>query len=337
MPAVLIAAALAVAGWLVADLRRRVPDRTPMGIALLVGGGWMPTTVAASAVGAGRRGPRDTLAPWRSGWWLWSIAGLLVLSGRPGGHALAVLLAVPAPFLAGDRPALAVGMAVAGTMTLSAAAVIRSRVVRDELEAQSVWLLAGSACLPIASAVGACSSHFTLGATTAATVAALATIAVLWASALVLDRAGSPADDGPRLDDLGLVPRLASALTLVAAPLLGPGGMALVAAALAVLTAGRRLRSATVVDGAAVRARSRARLPQPPRCGSEPPSVRRRSPCWPSGCWPRSSMPLVAVRTADDWPTPWSIPLLVRAGGRRDRCGCCWPAATGGPSGRCWW
>jgi hypothetical protein len=52
-------------------------------------------------------------------------------------------LAVPAPFLAGNRPVLAVA-GRGGAVVLSAAAVVRSRVVRDELEAQSVWLLAGA-------------------------------------------------------------------------------------------------------------------------------------------------------------------------------------------------
>ncbi len=235
VPVILVATALAVVAWLVADLRRRTPDRTPPGIALLVGGGWLPATIAASATALAGLA-LATSSALVVGVAAVAIAALLVLSGRPGGHALAVILAVPAPFLIGDRPVLVVATAAAATVILAAAAVVRSRVVRDELEGQSVWLLAGAACLPVASAIGAGSARFSPTETTPATIAALLSVAVLWIGALVLDRAGSPVEHGPRLDEVGLVPRVASALALVAAPLLGPGGVALVAGALAILT-----------------------------------------------------------------------------------------------------
>ena len=157
------------------------------------------------------------------------VAALLVLSGRPGGHPLAVLLAVPAPLLAGARPGLALGMALAGSATIAAAAVVRSRIVSDEIEAQAVWLLAVASTLPVLSAGAAISATTTgVGPVTAAT---LVSIGILWVAALVLDRA-SPQ---PMLAGLGLAPRAASLLTLVLVPLLGPGGTALVAGALMVL------------------------------------------------------------------------------------------------------
>jgi len=228
--AVLVASGLAVAGWLFADLRRRVPDNTPPGIAVLVGGGWMPGTVAASltalvGVAIGTRSlPLVGVAAL-------VIAALLVLSGRPGGHTLAVLLAVPAPLLAGDRPALALAMALVGSVTIASAAVVRSRLVTDELEAEAVWLLAIGATLPVVSA--GIASVTTVVRTGSPTIGALIAIAVFWVTGLVLDRAARE----PSVAGLGLVPRGASILTLVAAPLFRPGGLAIVAGVLMTLCA----------------------------------------------------------------------------------------------------
>jgi len=208
---------------------------------------------------------------------------------------------------------LAVTLATAATATLAAAAVVRSRVVRDELEAQSVWLLAGAACLPIASAIGACASRFSPTVTAPATAAALVTVAVLWMGALVLDRAGSPVEDGPRLQEVGLVPRVASGLALVAAPLLGPGGVALVAGALTILT---------LVD-AGLRRRWWMAVPAGPLACI----AAGATSLWAGGTLGQTGLAVLAVgvvataldavvvaRTSDDRPCLWSIPLWCAQG-----------------------
>ena len=214
-PAWLTAGLLTTAGWLVADLRRRQPDRTPMGIALLVGGGWTPGTVgmaltAIAAVGAGTASPLAVAVT------AVAAAALLVLSGRPGGHTLAVLLAVPAPLAGTGHPVVAALVGLAGALTLAAAALVRAPGVHDEITAQEVWLLAMAAVLPVLSATVA-----TVGSVEV-TVVALGAVIALWAVGVVLDRG----ELDERTSGLGLVPRGASLLALVAAPALGHAGLA---------------------------------------------------------------------------------------------------------------
>jgi hypothetical protein len=81
VPTILVATALAVVAWLVADLRRRILTARHRHRPA-VGGGWLPATVAASATAlavwpSGRRRRRRGAAAV-------VIAALLVLSGRPG-------------------------------------------------------------------------------------------------------------------------------------------------------------------------------------------------------------------------------------------------------------
>jgi hypothetical protein len=219
-----VAGVLAAAGWLVADLRRRRADRTPLGIALLTGGGWVPGTVgmAVSMVAGVTFG---TGSPLGVGAVALVVAAALIVSGRPGGAAVAVLLAVPAPLVAHGSPMTAGLFAMAGGVILAAAAVIRSPLVETEIDAQGVWLLGLAATLPVLSA-----GLVTVDALPALT-GCLAAVALLWCTALVLDRG----ECGPRTAGLGLVPRAASFLTLVAAPVIGPDGVWLLAASLAAL------------------------------------------------------------------------------------------------------
>lgn len=223
--ALVLAGTAAAGGWLVADLRRRQADRTPMGIALLTGGGWVPGTVglAASVLAGFSFGTGSSLLV---GVVALAMAGLLVVSGRPGGAAIAVLLAGPVPLLAHGDPLMAGTFALAGGLIVASAAVIRSPLAANEIEAQGVWLLALAATVPVLSAgLVTVDGHSTL-------MVSLVAIGLLWIIALVLDRG----ECGPRTVGLGLVARAASGLTLLAMPVLAPSGAALLAASLAALT-----------------------------------------------------------------------------------------------------
>lgn len=103
---VLAATIFGLAAWLVADVRRRVPDTTPQliglgGIALLVGSGWAAgtfgmasTLVAGVAIGTASA-PATAIT-------MTVLAAVLVLSGRPFGHAIAAWAAAAA-VLTADR------------------------------------------------------------------------------------------------------------------------------------------------------------------------------------------------------------------------------------------
>ena len=224
--AVLLAAGLiAAAGWFVADLRRRQHDRTPLGIALLTGAGWAPATIGLSmalVVGVAA-GTGSALAAGATA----LLVGIgLTISGRPAGPAIAVGFAIAAPLAAAGHPAVAGGFALVGATTVAAAALVRSPLVDDDLGAQEVWLLGVASTLPVLSAGLVAVDRLPLLAT------CLGAVATLWITGLVLDRG----ERRPWTTGLGLVPRAASALTLVAAPQLGATGLAVVAATLTVLT-----------------------------------------------------------------------------------------------------
>ena len=221
-PAVLVAGSLAVVGWFVADLRRRQPDSASMGIALLVGAGWAPATVAMAvtalttvALGLG--------APLLVGVAAVVVASFLVLGGRDGADVMALVLVVPAPFLAGHHPPVAAGLALCGALLLAAVTVIRASLARHTAEVETVWLLALSTTLPVVVAGVATFGHVDVLAAT--TTAAL----VLWAASLVLDCV--PDDD--RFEGVCLAPRSAALLTLLAAPAMTAGGLAVLSGLLA--------------------------------------------------------------------------------------------------------
>lgn len=82
-------AALAALAWLVADHRRRTPDCQSFAMALLLGGGWWPATVGASAgILMAAAALADTGTPVAVVGAV--LAVVLVVSGRPGSHGAAV-------------------------------------------------------------------------------------------------------------------------------------------------------------------------------------------------------------------------------------------------------
>ncbi len=222
--ALLVAGGLSLAGWFVADVRRRQVDHTPLGIALLVGSGWLPTSLALAATSVAVVGAATASAP-LVGVTAVVVAAFLVLGGRPGGAALAIVLTVPAAMSAPTHPLWCAGLGLAGALVLALATVVRAPLVRTDGDLQATWMLASSAILPVLGASLACLARVdVLGVDVGAIVA-------LWAVALVLDNA----EVGPGLTGVGLVPRAAAGLTLVTLPALHPSGVAVVTGLLAAL------------------------------------------------------------------------------------------------------
>ena len=150
-PAFLVAGVLALVAWYVADLRRREDDHGPLGVALLVGAGWAPATVAmavtalvTTALGLG--------APVAVGVTAVAMAALLVAGGRDGADVMALLLVIPAPFTAGHHPVVAASMASAGALLLAAVTVIHAPLARLDAQVEAVWMLALSTALPVLAA-----------------------------------------------------------------------------------------------------------------------------------------------------------------------------------------
>jgi hypothetical protein len=225
-PAALVAGAVAVGAWLLADLRRREADRMPMGLALLTGAGWAPATVmlALTPVVAVAAGITPLAA---TGATAVVAAAFLVLSGRDGADVTALVLTVLAPFTALHDPFVAAALGAGGSLVLAALTVVHAQLARDSREREDTWLLAAATLLPVATALVA-------GAPSAGLLPAMVTAAlVLWADGLVLDIG----DRGPGLADLGIIPRAASLLTLLALPALSPTGICALTGLLAALHA----------------------------------------------------------------------------------------------------
>jgi hypothetical protein len=223
--AILLAGALGLIGWFLADLGRRETDHTPMGIALLVGSGWAPATVAMAAtvmvtVAAGVANPIAL------GVAAVFVAALLVVGGRPGADVMALVLTIPAPLAAVHHPLVAAALALAGGVVLAAVAVIRAPLRRNDADDQAVWLLAAATLLPAISA-------WIAAGPTNLLPAVITVVLIAWTCGLVLEGA----EDGGHLKGISLVPRGAALLTLVAVPALTPAG----AAALTGLLAGLAL------------------------------------------------------------------------------------------------
>ncbi len=242
-PAILAAGGLALVAWFVADLRRREPDAAPLGIALLVGAGWAPATVALAvtalvSVAAGLGSPLAV------GITAVAMAALLVVAGRDGADVMALLLVIPAPFTAGHHPAVAAAMALAGALLLAAVTVIHAPLARLDAQVEAAWLLALSTVLPVVAAAIATFGHVDV------LPAAASAVLVLWAASLVLEVAG----DDPRFRGIALVPRAAALLSLLTAPELTAAGLAALSGLLAGLALadalGRRRPSMAVQTAA---------------------------------------------------------------------------------------
>jgi hypothetical protein len=223
-PTILAAGGLALVAWFVADLRRREPDRAPLGIALLVGAGWAPATVALGVtalvtvvLGLG--------SPIAVGVTAVAMAALLVVAGRDGADVMALLFVIPAPFTAGHHPMVAGGLALAGALLLASVAVIHAPLARLDAQVEAVWLLALSTALPVVAAGIVTFGHVDVF------IAATTAVLVLWAASLVLEVAG----DDPPFRGIAFPPRAAALLTLLAAPVLHPAGLAALSGLLAVL------------------------------------------------------------------------------------------------------
>jgi hypothetical protein len=253
-PSILAAAVVAAGAWLLADVRRRAEDGTPMGIGLLVGSGWTAFPFASTAtvvagVAFGTASPAATAVTLTS----WAV--LLVLSGRPFAHPLAVWCAVVAVIVAGETVWLVVATAVVGAVTIGAAALLRAEPIPRlgkvsptrfpymstadfDIAVASTWGLAGAALVPI-----------TIAATSlAGAVDDLALFAgwvgATWVVALVLDRA--PSTTSTRY--LGMLGRVAMLGIVPATLVSGSGPAALVTAGIAGLALVDALRRHAVHD-----------------------------------------------------------------------------------------
>jgi hypothetical protein len=253
----LAAGVLAAAAWLVADLRRRPngPDGrwSPLRWSLLVGAGWAPATLgAAGAVLAGTlagTGSPEVVAVVAV-----AVAAAAVVSGRSGGHAVAVGLVVGAP-LARPLTPVALAAGVSGALVLAGAAVVRAwlaappppardmapgAATRPAAEANRVaaWLLALTSLLVLVET--ALVLMVRLRASAAGPLAVLAGLAVAaTAVAAILDRAPAPRS-GIRLAAVG---RAGAALTVLAGAALPPARLAVLAALVGALAVADSVRS----------------------------------------------------------------------------------------------
>lgn len=267
--AMAVAALVSAAAWLVGDLRRIAgdPSRRGTGWAIAVGSGWWPATfgIAAGVLVGVALATGSSLAV---GVTMVVLAAASVVTGRPAGHAIAVVLATLAPLLAsfdvvvapGSGTAGAVGtgaagvlvavvpigaIALAGSLVLAAAAVVRARLADRTDNRPIAWMLAIASLGPIVLATAVLLDR------TPDLALLLAAAAAAWVAALVLDRAGA----GPRgIPTLGSAGRFGALLVLAGAGLVGPRGTMALAGALAtafVLDA-VRLRSEVPLLGLAV-------------------------------------------------------------------------------------
>jgi hypothetical protein len=211
----LIAGVLVSAGWYIADLRRRHADSSGMAISLLVGGGWMPATLgmtSALAIGITMGTASPTVVATAAA----ITAGALVLAGRPWGHAIASILVVCAPVVAGAEPFVCAATAVGGALVLAAAAVIRGRMGDRASNGPLAWITAVAALLPLAEA------HLLLRPDVERLPLLAGTALAAWLIAAVLDRAAvSTSASGhavhPTVLELGAPARVAMVATLLLA------------------------------------------------------------------------------------------------------------------------
>jgi hypothetical protein len=170
---------LGTLAFLAADLRHAAEGSEPLAVRLLVGRGNLPFTVAASLSGAGSiafAAADGALI----GAALVGIAGLLVVSGRRGGHCMAALFVVWAPSCAFQDPWVAFGCVTGGGAVLAWAATLDRRAGR----LVGAHVLAGMSGLLLAS--GAAWLHDAgAGLDAAIIVSAIAGVAL----AAALDRA----------------------------------------------------------------------------------------------------------------------------------------------------
>ena len=220
--AALAAGTLAV-GWLAADRRRGA--RGSFGAAVAM------ATCTASAVALGFADDAVLAAT------LAGMAALATLSGHRAGTLVAVAAAVWAPVVALDSAPTLVAVGMAGTLILSEAAVRRTRSASaapgtaPDVEERS-WLLAATALAPGGIAVA---GYIAL---TGDAVAGLVGGAIVATTAAALCDRGRVAGDLP----LGTLARVGAVAVLAGTTELAPHEVAVVALAVAGLSAGDALR-----------------------------------------------------------------------------------------------
>ena len=274
-----VAALVTAAAWLTGDLRRVIGARSPssastsvpsLGWSVLLGSGWWPASLGLTVnivLGVAVLSGSSMAA----GAAMVVLAALFVLSGRPTGHAWAVVLAILAP-LAASTDVLAhdvrwssaeqwfvivarsdialVGIAAiasAGALLLAAAAVVRARLADPGDNVPLAWALAVAALVPVSSGA------LVIGAWVPALAVLVGAATAAWAVALVLDRA-APADGRRGIVELGAVGRVGALLTLVGASTIGTRGTVLLAGLLtaAIVADAARRRSEALLLGLSV-------------------------------------------------------------------------------------
>jgi hypothetical protein len=239
--ALLATALVATTGWIVADIRRRTKDQLQPPLALLLGSGWVPATLGTTAtVIAGVA--LATGSAVATALTLAALAGVLVLSGREYGHALAAWFSVAAVATVTHEPAVAAICAVAGTVTLSSAAVLRARRLRPdspELASAWPWALAYAALLPPLFAIPVIDGW-------APDVAVLGGwVLTCWIAALILDT-GATKGFTP---GFGLIGRAGTLVVLPLAFLMGSAATAEITGAIALLSMVDARRRRQPLDG----------------------------------------------------------------------------------------
>ncbi|MEM7286816.1 MAG: hypothetical protein AAF480_10735, partial [Actinomycetota bacterium] len=109
-------------GWFVAGQRRRVDDCQSVWMALLTGSGWWPATVALAATLTAATGAA-TGSPIAVAWTAVSLAAVLVLTGRAGGHGTAAALTITAVAVLTSAGDAVLVSATAGVVLAIAAAL----------------------------------------------------------------------------------------------------------------------------------------------------------------------------------------------------------------------
>jgi len=240
---ILTAAIVAATAWLIGDMRRRVEDNTPQAIALLVGSGWWPATfgIAATVVVGVAIGTASAPATAIT---MTGLAAIVVLSGRPFGHATAGWLVLTAVLAATDQPTIACACAFAGMLVLCAAAIVRARQATPDIDdaylsAAYAWSLAGLAILTLLVAL-----PIALGPFDDLWVL-VGWVGACWTAAVALDRA--PRRGPTRY--LGSVGRVSSLAVVLAALFVGAEATAVTFAIITILGTIDAMRRREIADG----------------------------------------------------------------------------------------
>ncbi len=268
------AAVLGALAWLAGDVGRIAgePRRTGAVRSIALGSGWWPATPGIVSMGlvAVALGTGSSMAVAIA---MAAVSAAVVLTGRPGGHAVAAALTITAPLVASfdlvvnrgwrgpgafawstitasEHHLAVIGvsvLAIAGALVLAGAASIRAHLPDASTNAPLAWLLAVASIGPVAMAVVVLAGHLP-------NLALLIGAAVtLWAVAVVLDRGGRVAH-GSGIAGLGWAAQLGMLATLLGSDLIGVRGTVVLAGVLVglQLTDAARRRSEVPLVGLAV-------------------------------------------------------------------------------------